>query len=276
LTLTQRQVLPLSGRIKISNMEVTYSVQQLAKLSGVSIRTLHLYDQMGLLKPHIRTDARYRLYSGAELLRLQQILFYKELDFPLKEIQQILDEPGFDVIEALKSHQKGLTARKKRLQVLLKTIGNTLQTLQNKTMLNLDELYDGLSRKESAAHRQEAISVYGNEVVEKAEKHLKTLDKAALQQLVSQQKDLARQLALLKNEDPGAEKVQQLVHTHYKNTRQLWGTADAVDKQADAYEGLGKLYLADERFTQVDGESDPEFREFLNSAMSHYVAQNLR
>jgi DNA-binding transcriptional MerR regulator len=276
LTLTQRQVLPLSGRIKISNMEVTYSVQQLAKLSGVSIRTLHLYDEMGLLKPHIRTDARYRLYREAELLRLQQILFYKELDFPLKEIQQILDEPGFDLIEALKSHQKGLQARKKRLNVLLKTIDNTLQTLQNKTMLNLDELYNGLSREESAAYRKEAIAAYGNEVVEKAEKHLKTLDKQALQVLVARQKDLARQLALLKDEDPQAAKVQELVHAHYENTRQLWGTADALDKQADAYEGLGKLYLADERFTQVDGKSDPEFREFLSLAMTYYADQHLR
>lgn len=257
-------------------MEINYSVKQLATLSGVSIRTLHLYDEMGLLKPHIRTDARYRQYREPELLRLQQILFYRELGFQLKEIAQILDEPDFDLIDALKSHKKELRARQQRLRVLLQTVDNTLRTLQNKTMLNLDELYDGLSPEQSAAYRKEAVEAYGSEVVEKAEQHLKKLSKDELQLLVAKQKELAKQLALLKKEDPASAKVQQLVQEHYENTRKLWGTADAADKQADAYIGLGQLYLADERFTQVDGKSDAEFQEFISVAMAHYADQHLR
>ena len=257
-------------------MEINYSVKQLATLSGVSIRTLHLYDEIGLLKPHIRTDARYRQYRAPELLRLQQILFYRELGFPLKEIALILDEPGFDLVEALKSHKQELRMRQQRIRVLLQTVDNTLRTLQNKTMLNLDELYDGLSPEQSAAYRKEAVAAYGSEVVEKAEQHLKKLSKSALQLLVAKQKDLARQLAVLKTEDPTSAQVQQLVQAHYENTRQLWGTADAADKQAEAYTGLGQLYLADERFTQVDGKSDPEFQEFISIAMAHYAEQHLR
>jgi DNA-binding transcriptional MerR regulator len=72
-----------------------YSVKRLSDLAGVSVRTLHLYDEIGLLKPSIRTDAGYRIYGEKELLRLQQILFYKELDFSLQEIAAILDHPEF-------------------------------------------------------------------------------------------------------------------------------------------------------------------------------------
>src|SRR5688500_17485670 len=85
-----------------------YSVKRLAALAGVSVRTLHLYDEIGLLKPSIRTEKKYRLYGRAELLRLQQILFYKEMDIPLKEIADILDDPQFDLLTALENHKKAL------------------------------------------------------------------------------------------------------------------------------------------------------------------------
>ena len=100
---------------------IQYSVKQLAQLAGISVRTLHLYDQLGLLKPNIRTVARYRLYGEKELLRLQQILFYKELDFPLQEIGKILDDPDFDLVEALLSHKNALEIRRDRIGTLLTT-----------------------------------------------------------------------------------------------------------------------------------------------------------
>jgi DNA-binding transcriptional MerR regulator len=118
--------------------EPRYSVKQLARLAGVSVRTLHVYDKMGLLKPSVRTDARYRYYGEAELLRLQQILFYKELDLSLKAIGEIINEPGFDLIAALNCHKAALTARRDGLDTLLNTIDNTIDHLKNKTMSNFD------------------------------------------------------------------------------------------------------------------------------------------
>ena len=85
-----------------------YSVKKLAKLAGVTVRTLHHYDKIDLLKPALRSDKHYRYYGQEELLRLQQILFYKELGFPLQEIKEILEDPDFDLIEALESHKKAL------------------------------------------------------------------------------------------------------------------------------------------------------------------------
>lgn len=245
-------------------------------MAGISVRTLHLYDKMKLLHPAVRTGAGYRMYSQTELLRLQQILFYKELDFPLKNIKEILDEPNFDITKALVSHKKALGAKKAKINTLLKTIDNTLQNLKNKTMMNADELYDGLSPQQAAAYRKEAIEAYGTEVVEHAENHLKKLDKTAMQRLVTKQKDLAQALYLLRNQSPTTPQVQELISQHYINTRKLWGTEHATDKQAEAYKGLGNLYLTDERFILAGGKYDPKFAEFIRDAMAYFSDKQLR
>ena len=104
-----------------------YTVKELSRLAGVSVRTLHHYDQIGLLKPLQRSgSAGYRRYGQKELLRLQQILFFKELDFPLPDIRRILDAPDFDPVEALRFHRKKLTERVERLKTLLRNIDNTM------------------------------------------------------------------------------------------------------------------------------------------------------
>ena len=91
-----------------------YTVSQLAKMAGVSVRTLHHYDHIGLLKPSSRTSAGYRLYGEQDLLRLQQILFFKELDLPLHEVKDILDDAGFDQVQALENHRRLLREQAER------------------------------------------------------------------------------------------------------------------------------------------------------------------
>ena len=82
-----------------------YSVSEVSRMSGVSVRTLHYYDEIDLLKPLDRTGVGYRYYGDQELLRLQQILFFRELDFPLKEISKCINAPEFDVVQALEQHK---------------------------------------------------------------------------------------------------------------------------------------------------------------------------
>ncbi|RYE37702.1 MAG: MerR family transcriptional regulator, partial [Sphingobacteriales bacterium] len=94
----------------------------------------------------------------------------------------------------------------------------------------------------------------------------------AMQALVARQKELGKSLYQLKHLAPSHENVQELVDQHYQNTRKLWGTHQAADKQAEAYQGLGQLYLTDERFTYESGVPDPDFRIFISEAMSIYSA----
>jgi len=251
-----------------------YSVKQLASLAGVSVRTLHLYDEMGLLKPSVRTEAGYRLYEEKELLRLQQILFYKELDFPLKDIGDILDDPGFDRIRALESHRVALLARKDRIDNLLTTIDKTIQHLKKgDIMLSHEELYKGLPKEKAEGWRKEARERWGKDAVERSEMQLLTMTREDLAGLKTAFADNWKKLAMLSHRDPASPEVQEAVQLHYGHIRQFWGTANESDPQWKAYKCLGEMYTQDERYTIIDGQPNAAFAEFLCRAINHFVEQ---
>jgi DNA-binding transcriptional MerR regulator len=249
-----------------------YSVKKLAKLAGVSVRTLHLYDKMGLLKPSVRTEARYRLYGDKELLRLQQILFYRELDFPLKEIGDILDNPAFDLIEALEGHKKALLARKERIHTLVGTIDKTLATLKNNTMLPVEELYEGIPRDKMEAYRTEAMRKWGQETVLEVEDTLRSISKEEMEGMKKELNDLTVQLTALMHGDPASEAVQQLIARRYQVILRLTGGKVALGK-LEYFRKLGELYVADNRYTPVNGLPSQELALFIKTATDHYVNQ---
>ncbi len=102
-------------------------IKRVSDLTGISVRTLHYYDEIGLLKPSKFTDSGYRLYDDEALQTLQQILFFKELDLPLKEIKEIMDNPNFDKSQALESHKRLLILKRNRLNNLIELINKTLK-----------------------------------------------------------------------------------------------------------------------------------------------------
>lgn len=106
------------------------TVSQVARLTGVSIRTLHYYDEVGLLRPSGRSEAGYRLYAPADLNRLQQVLFFRELGFSLEEILRIVSEPGFDVGAALRTQRQLLTEKAVRLQALLTAVDQAIARVE--------------------------------------------------------------------------------------------------------------------------------------------------
>ena len=257
-------------------MKVNYSVKQIARLAGVSVRTLHLYDQIGLLKPAVRTLAGYRQYGQEELLKLQQILFYRELDMPLKEIAAILSDPHFDLIRALAGHKTALLARRNRLNILLKTIDKTIINLKNKTMNNLEELYEGMPKEQAEAWRKETMDKWGEDIVLRSENAFLEMDKLDLDRLKADQKDIAHQLQLLRDQKPESDVVQEQIARHYANIRSFWGVSDPTDLRAETYKGLAELYVADERYTATNGKTDPEFAAFMRSGMLYFADNKLK
>jgi DNA-binding transcriptional MerR regulator len=252
-----------------------YTVQQLARLAGVSIRTLHLYDELGLLKPAHRTESRYRMYGTKELLRLQQILFYKELDFSLRDIASIIDDPEFDVAEALKQHKAALLQRRERLDTLVNTIDNTIIHLeQGEFLMKPEELYDGLPKETAEAYHNEAIERWGD-AVKRSEAALKKMSKEEFEDLKTAMKTIWHTLFTLRNEDPTSDEVQKHIEQHYTITRKFWGTAHWSDKQPSAYKGLGQGFVADPRYTTIEGEQHPEFALFLSKAMEYFAETTL-
>lgn len=274
MTLTLRDSLCLRCQLKKRSVMSTYSVKQLAKLAGVSVRTLHLYDEIGLLKPSARTEAGYRRYGRAELLRLQQILFYKELGLPLQEIGNILDDPGFDLLKALADHREALSARKNRISTLIATIDKTMSNLKKgETMLTPEELYEGLPKEALTKWRRQAAKAYGQEAVERSEQALRNMSKADFQSLKNEQQEIMSALLGLVDQDPAGKAVQSMIARHYQNIRRFWGTAGLPDPQAEKYTGLGRLYLDDERFTSVNGKPQPALAKLMSEAMAHFAQQ---
>ncbi|CCH56208.1 transcriptional regulator, MerR family [Fibrisoma limi BUZ 3] len=254
-----------------------YSVRKLAKLAGVSVRTLHHYDRLGLLTPSVRTEARYRLYGEDELIRLQQILFYKELDLPLTEIKSMLDAPDFNLLTALQSHRQALEVRRDRLSVLLDTIDKTMLKLKGEEgMLTDEELYAGFPKEQAETYRREAVEKYGAQVVEESENKLRQMGKPNVEALKAESLDIAQSLARLRDADPASQAVQAQIARHYANIRQFWGNSVGNGNMAEAYKGLAQLYVDDLRYTaSYTGHEDPAFATFLHKAMVYFADTQL-
>src|SRR5690349_3384658 len=126
------------------------TVKQVAKISGVSVRALHHYDRIGLLKPALIGTNRYRYYGRDELLRLQQILLHRELGIPLDEIGTILDAPGFDRLAALRSQRERLAGQAERYAELVRTIDRTIASLNGDTTMENADLYKGITPEKQA------------------------------------------------------------------------------------------------------------------------------
>lgn len=138
-----------------------YTVKQVAEMSGVSVRTLHHYDQIGLLKPASVGENGYRYYGREELLRLQQILFHRELEFPLEAIAAVLAAPDFDRTAALRRHRTKLDAQARRYRRLLRTLDETLAALEGETDMKDKDLYMGFAPEKQAEHEAWLVDRYG-------------------------------------------------------------------------------------------------------------------
>lgn len=121
-----------------------YTVKQLAGLAGVTVRSLHHYDDIGLLKPAFTADNQYRYYGEEQLLRLQQILIHRALNIPLLEIGALLDAPNFDRLEKLRAQRRRLDDQAKRYATMVKTIDRTIAHLQGLHRMKDEELYSGI------------------------------------------------------------------------------------------------------------------------------------
>lgn len=131
-----------------------YTIKQLAKLSGVSTRTLRFYDEIGLLKPAFYGDNNYRYYKEEQLLLLQQILFFRELEFPLNDIKRILGCNDFDKISSLQQHKSSLQSNVERTQTLIQTIDKTISHIRGQQKMRTEEMFEGFDPIKQQEHEQ--------------------------------------------------------------------------------------------------------------------------
>src|ERR1041385_7616555 len=122
---------------------MAYTVKQLAVMSGVTVRTLHFYDELALLRPAYVKENGYRIYEEPQLLMLQQVLFYRELGFELKRIKEILSQRKFEKVAALKTHRQVLEKNATRARTLIETVDKTIRHLKGTKKMKSEELFKG-------------------------------------------------------------------------------------------------------------------------------------
>ena len=248
-----------------------YSVQQLSALAGVSVRTLHHYDRVGLLKPARRSEKGYRFYGKEELLKLQQVLFYRELDFPLKEIAKIINDPYFDLLKGLEFHKAELQKRADRYQVLLATLEKTITELKaKKEMMTDEEMYKGFTKEEMKTMRREVVERWGEEELLAVEERIRILGKEGWEDHQQKGEEINQLLAELSTLDPGDEHVQKAIALHHRHLNFYY------EVDAGRYKGLGAMYVEDDRFSAYYDKYKEGLAKFLGKAIHVYCHNGMK
>lgn len=241
---------------------MSYSVQQLAKLAGVTVRTLHHYDQIGLLKPMLVEKNGYRKYGQTELLKLQQILFFREMDFPLEEIARIIGAPGFDLRSALIDQRQMLELKKKRLNGLIKTIDRTIKSLNQEITMEDLELYGAFSKEEMEAYAAEAKERWGKtNAYKQSQERVNKMGKEGLKKVLEESSKITLELAAHIDRDPADKVVQAIVAKHYQWLHAFY------DPDLEMYRNLGEMYSADSRFAANYEKVKPGLAKFFTEAI---------
>ena len=257
-------------------MPMAYTVKKLAKLSGISIRTLRFYDEIGLLKPAYYGENKYRYYEKAQLLMLQQILFFRELGFSLSDIERIIKSSDFDKVESLNSHRKILEKNLDRTKTLIKTIDKTISHLRGKKLMRNEELFVGFDPKKQEEYKTYLVNRLGDKVkdsINASEKKMKNWTKEDWDKFGKEWDAICKELAnfLKKGLKENSKEVQSVIRRHY----QWLPWKDTCTKEA--YIGLGQGYTEFEwkkAFSPYDPDH-PRLAKFMANAMKIFAEKEL-
>lgn len=256
---------------------MAYKVKELARLSGVSVRTLHFYDEIGLLKPARTGTQGYRFYEEQQLLTLQQIMFFKELGFELSQVKQIINKSDFELATSLKQHRQVLLTKKKRMQDLIRTVDKTLQRITGERKMKDKEMYYGFKPEKQNEYEQYWIDrgAVTKEQLQEGNKRLTRWSKADWQRLMSEGEDINAQLikAINGGLTPETDAVQDLVARHYEMIKLFWEPQIKAEK--DRYRGLGQFYIEHDEMRKYFDKFHPKLAEYLAQAMAIFADRNL-
>ncbi|MEG0791950.1 MAG: MerR family transcriptional regulator [Gordonibacter sp.] len=250
-----------------------YTPHELAELSGCTVRTLHHYDELGLVRAE-RGDNNYRRYGPAAVDRLQQVLLYREAEVPLADIKRLLDDPAFDAREALSGHLRDLRSRRERIDKLIASVESTLAGIEGGAPMSDTQKFEAF-KKDLIDQNEEK---YGEEVRERWGEDAADASNAKMAGMTEDQwgrtQELQRQiseelLAGMEAGDPAGEHAQRAADLHRQWLCAFWKDG-TYSKQAHA--GLAEMYVADERFKAHYEAIAPGAAEFLRDAVKAYCA----
>ncbi|KGR75573.1 MerR family transcriptional regulator [Ureibacillus sinduriensis] len=248
-----------------------YTISKLAKLAGVSSRTLRYYDEIDLLKPSRINSSGYRIYGQKEVDRLQQILFFRELELELETIIQIMNDPNFDQLNALMQHYNQLVLKRARLDTLIGTIDKTIAHQKGEIMMSNNEKFEAfkgsLITENEQKYGEEIRGKYSDKTVDESNAKLRGMSKEdyeAMEKLGCEILELLPKA--FETGNPSSEIAQQLAAKHKE-----WLTYSWPSYTKEAHKGLAEMYVADERFKAYYDKAIAGGTEFLRDAILIYV-----
>jgi MerR family transcriptional regulator, thiopeptide resistance regulator len=244
------------------------TVKQLARLAGVTPRTLHYYDEIGLLRPTRTGENGYRYYGEDALLTLQQILLYREMEMPLARIRQIMTDRNFDILAALEHHRTELAHRAARLERLRATVDNTILHLKGVKEMSKKQFFEGFSDEQQQAYENEAMRLYDPETVKASAKRWKSYSAAEKQRIGEEGNAVYAGFVSAMPKGPTSPESQACVERWRKHMDYFW------TPNLDQLVALSEGYVDDPRFKANFDQIHPELAEFVRDAVKLYVENN--
>ena len=250
-----------------------YTIQKLANLAGVSTRTLRYYDEIGILKPARINSSGYRIYGQAEVNRLQQILFYRELGVGLDRVKDIVMAPAFDGAKALREHREKLLEKREQLDLLIANVDKTIAFTEERITMSNKEKFEGFKKKmvedNEKKYGKDIREKYGKESVEASKAKVMNMTEEEYQEVTALAEQLHTTLAeAFKTGDPAGEVAQKAAYLHKQ-----WLTYYWKEYSKEAHAGLAQMYVDDERFTAYYDKEQRGTAVFLRDAIHIYTGQ---
>ncbi|MEW2430276.1 MerR family transcriptional regulator [Micromonospora sp. NPDC047644] len=244
---------------------MAYTVGQVAKVAGVTVRTLHHYDEIGLLSPSGRTSAGYRRYDDADLQRLQLVLYYRELGFPLEEITAIIDDPAADPAAHLRRQHELLTVRLTRLQEMVAAIEFAMEASRMNIQLTPEERFEVFGDFDPEQRRAEAEQRWGDtDVYRESNRRVSRYTKDDWLRNKAENEDWGRRMVAVLTSGAAADSPEAMdLAEEHRQLISRW----FYECSYEIHTGLADMYLADERFTAFYENIAPGLAAYLHEAI---------
>lgn len=242
---------------------INLKINEVAKLTGVTVRTLHYYDEIGLLKPSKVTDAGYRIYDEKAMETLQQILFFRELEFPLNEIKGIMSNPNYNREDTLLKHRELLTQKRNRLDKLISLLEKNIKGDRKMSFKEFDTTEIEENKKKYA---DEAKCRWGEtDAYNESQKKTSAYGEKEWKLISTEQNDILKEFGDCRHLDAGCDEVQNLVKRWQNHI-----TNSFYDCTKEILSGLGLMYVNDERFMANIDKNGKGTAAFLSKAIEIY------
>lgn len=251
---------------------MSYSVGQVAGFAGVTVRTLHHYDEIGLLVPSERSHAGHRRYGDEDLDRLQQILFYRELGFPLDEVAALLDDPETDPRAHLRRQHELLTARIEKLQKMAAAVEHAMEARTMGINLTPEEKFEVFGDKDPEEHAEEAERRWGGtEAYAESQRRAARYTKDDWKRMQAEVASWGERYdALMEAGEPATgERAMDMAEEHRQHISQWF-----YDCSYEIHRGLAEMYMSDERFKEFYDSMRPGLAEHLRDAITANAARH--